>query len=176
MGIPGSSIPRDNRLRGWPCSTWSWALFVFVFLFIFCWFFGTPADGCRHGHINPASCLDWWRCGCRSLLAVAAALATSHLPKLEYPVKRNENRSNQAENTHTCCPRRGGGEGGNLQGGQHSHIDMQMNVTILNEIIVLNEGSTAAAPVGDPIPITIPIPIPIPSSPISIPIPTIYML
>jgi len=71
------------------------------------------------------------------------------------------------------------GEGrGNLQEGQHSHIDMQMNVTILNEIIVLNEGSTAAAPVGDPIPIpiTISIPIPIPSSPISIPIPTIYML
>lgn len=78
--------------------------------------------------------------------------------------------------THTHVVHDEGGEGGNLQGGQHSHIDMQMNVTILNEIIVLNEGSTAAAPVGDPIPITIPISIPIPSSPISIPIPTIYML
>lgn len=121
MGIPGSSIPRDNRLRGWPCSTWSWALFVFIFYFFFCWFFGTPADGCRHGHINPASCLDWWRCGCRSLLAVAAALATSHLPKLEYPVKRNENRSNQAENTHTCCPRRGGGGRELARGAALSH-------------------------------------------------------
>jgi len=79
------------------------------------------------------------------MLLLLLPLATAHLPKLEYPVKRNENRSNQAENTHT-------------QGAALSHIDMQMNVTILNEIIVLNEGRTAAAPARGPIPIPNPSP------------------
>lgn len=31
-------------------------------------------------------------------------------------------------------------------GGKYTHNDMQMNVTILNEIIVLNEGRTEAVP------------------------------